>query len=124
MANRDIDSVELVCYGPDGQGSDQFGEIPAPVTATTINPTAENSMLFFTSCSHTATLQRSTSPILMALGKHFSFEIAVGVNGRFFVQTSSPLQTITLGNAIIISEKMNAAEINELVKDLIFKLAK
>ncbi|KAI3765823.1 hypothetical protein L2E82_15868 [Cichorium intybus] len=49
-------------------------------------------------------------PVLEALGKKLSFEIAVGINGRFWVNASQPSTVILVGNAIQKSESLSVVQ--------------
>ncbi|XP_026663793.2 putative exosome complex component rrp40 [Phoenix dactylifera] len=48
-------------------------------------------------------LSSPTCPVIEILGKKLSFEIAIGLNGRVWVNASSPA-TVVVSNAIINSE--------------------
>jgi len=52
-------------------------------------------------------LRESDNFLLACLGKVYPFEIAVGMNGRVWVNTKSITQTIQISNAIQTSEGMN-----------------
>lgn len=62
-----------------------------------------------------------TTPILALLGQHFPFELAVGMNGRVWINSTSTKNTIMLANAIQTSEYLSAEECKALVEDLINK---
>lgn len=49
-------------------------------------------------------------PVLEALGKKLSFEIAVGINGRFWVNASQSSTVILVGNAIQKSESLSTVQ--------------
>uniref|UniRef100_A0A803L8M6 Ribosomal RNA-processing protein 40 n=1 Tax=Chenopodium quinoa TaxID=63459 RepID=A0A803L8M6_CHEQI len=55
-------------------------------------------------------LSTPTCPILEGLGKKLSFEIAVGLNGRVWVNAESPSTVILVSNAIMKSESLSAAQ--------------
>lgn len=55
-------------------------------------------------------LSSPTCPVLDTLGKKLSFEIAVGVNGRVWVNASSPSTTIIVANALINSEPLSGVQ--------------
>lgn len=55
-------------------------------------------------------LSSPTCPVLDTLGKKLSFEIAVGVNGRVWVNASSPSSTIIVANALINSEPLSGVQ--------------
>jgi exosome complex component RRP40 len=58
---------------------------------------------------------------LRLLGEHFPFEIAVGLNGRVWVDAGKPGLTILVANAISASEHMTPGQIDKLVKTLVQK---
>ncbi|KAJ6875485.1 hypothetical protein NC652_035020 [Populus alba x Populus x berolinensis] len=55
-------------------------------------------------------LSSPTCPVLEALGKKLSFEIAVGLNGRVWVKADSPSTNYIVVNAIIKSESLSGAQ--------------
>ncbi|PKA53541.1 hypothetical protein AXF42_Ash009037 [Apostasia shenzhenica] len=63
-------------------------------------------------------LSSPTCPVLEALGKKLSFEIAVGLNGRVWVNASSPSTVILISNAIMRSEFLSAAQQKIMVEKL------
>lgn len=58
-------------------------------------------------------------PALEALGKKLSFEIAVGVNGRVWVNAASPSTVILVGNAIMNSESLSPVQQRIMVEKLL-----
>uniref|UniRef100_A0A1D1YFQ2 Ribosomal RNA-processing protein 40 n=1 Tax=Anthurium amnicola TaxID=1678845 RepID=A0A1D1YFQ2_9ARAE len=59
-----------------------------------------------------------TCPVLEALGKKLSFEIAVGLNGRVWVNASSPKTIIAVTNAIMNSESLSGVQQRIMVDKL------
>jgi exosome complex component RRP40 len=57
--------------------------------------------------------------VLQALGKSVPFEIAVGVNGRVWVNTGSVDHTILVSNCIINSEHMTPSQVRLMVQELL-----
>ena len=57
--------------------------------------------------------------VLSLLGKHFKFEIAVGMNGRVWINSKGIIDTIAIANAIVSSEFMNDEQIHFMVKQLV-----
>ncbi|XP_028785347.1 putative exosome complex component rrp40 isoform X2 [Neltuma alba] len=55
-------------------------------------------------------LSSPTCPVLDSLGKKLSFEIAVGLNGRVWVNAESPSTTIIVANAIMNSESLSGVQ--------------
>ncbi|KAK9278872.1 hypothetical protein L1049_028451 [Liquidambar formosana] len=49
-------------------------------------------------------------PVLEALGKKLSFEIAVGLNGRVWVNAAAPSTVILVANAIMNSESLSGVQ--------------
>jgi len=66
-------------------------------------------------------LSKPTSPVLEALGKSLSFEIAVGMNGRVWVNAATTATTILVSNAILNSEFLTAAQQHIMVQKLLQK---
>ncbi|KAG0494547.1 hypothetical protein HPP92_005541 [Vanilla planifolia] len=67
-------------------------------------------------------LSSPTCPVLESLGKKLSFEIAIGLNGRVWVNASSPSSVILISNSIMRSEFLSAAQQRILVEKLMQKL--
>lgn len=64
-------------------------------------------------------LSSPTCPVLEGLGKKLSFEIAVGLNGRVWVNADSPSTVILVSNAIMNSETLSAAQQKIMVDKLL-----
>ncbi|KAI4328503.1 hypothetical protein L6164_020854 [Bauhinia variegata] len=67
-------------------------------------------------------LSSPTCPVLDALGKKLSFEIAVGLNGRVWVNAASPSTTIIVANAIMNSESLSGVQQRLMVEKLLQKI--
>ncbi|KAL2349188.1 hypothetical protein Fmac_003188 [Flemingia macrophylla] len=67
-------------------------------------------------------LSSPTCPVLDALGKKLSFEIAVGLNGRVWVNAASPHTTIIVANAVMNSETLSGAQQRIMVEKLLQKI--
>ncbi|KAK4605368.1 hypothetical protein RGQ29_013437 [Quercus rubra] len=67
-------------------------------------------------------LSSPTCPVLDALGKKLSFETAVGLNGRIWVNASSPSTVIVVANAIMNSESLSGVQQRIMVEKLIQNL--
>lgn len=67
-------------------------------------------------------LSSPTCPVLEALGKKLSFEIAVGLNGRVWVNAASPDTIVVVANAIMNSECLSGAQqiimVDHLLKNI------
>ncbi|KAL8144323.1 hypothetical protein V2J09_017355 [Rumex salicifolius] len=55
-------------------------------------------------------LSTPTCPVLDALGKKLSFETAIGLNGRVWVNAPSPSTVILVSNAIMKSESLSSVQ--------------
>ncbi|CAK9169358.1 unnamed protein product [Ilex paraguariensis] len=64
-------------------------------------------------------LNSPTCPVLEALGKKLSFEIAVGLNGRVWVNAASPSTIILVANAIMNSESLSGVQQKIMVEKLL-----
>ncbi|CAI9108555.1 OLC1v1008185C1 [Oldenlandia corymbosa var. corymbosa] len=64
-------------------------------------------------------LSTPTCPILEGLGKRVSFEVAVGLNGRVWVNAESPAEIVLVANAIMKSESLSAVQQKILVEGLL-----
>lgn len=67
-------------------------------------------------------LSSPTCPILEALGRKISFEIAVGLNGRVWVNAASVSNVILVSNAIMRSEFLTSVQQKILVEKLLQRL--
>ncbi|PPS12586.1 hypothetical protein GOBAR_AA08049 [Gossypium barbadense] len=67
-------------------------------------------------------LSSPACPVLEALGKKLSFEIAVGLNGRVWVNAASPDTIVVVANAIMNSECLSGAQqiimVDHLLKNI------
>ncbi|KAJ4712326.1 Exosome complex exonuclease RRP40 [Melia azedarach] len=61
-------------------------------------------------------------PVLEALGKQLSFEIAVGLNGRVWVNAESPSTVVVVSNAIMNSESLSAVQQKIMVEKLLQRI--
>ncbi|KAG5079741.1 hypothetical protein JHK86_003806 [Glycine max] len=73
-------------------------------------------------CAVCRLLSSPTCPVLDALGKKLSFEIAVGLNGRVWVSAASPQTTIVVANAIMNSETLSGAQQRIMVEKLLERI--
>ncbi|XP_057465133.1 uncharacterized protein LOC130754876 [Actinidia eriantha] len=64
-------------------------------------------------------LSSPTCPVLEALGKKLSFEIAIGLNGRVWVNADSPSSVILVSNAIMNSESLSEVQQKIMVDKLL-----
>lgn len=61
--------------------------------------------------------------VLATLGKHFPFEVVVGVNGRVWVSSKGIIDTIAIANALVSSEFMRDDQVDAMVKQLVSSIA-
>ncbi|KAL1814677.1 hypothetical protein ACET3Z_017251 [Daucus carota] len=64
-------------------------------------------------------LSSPACPVLEALGKKLSFEIAVGLNGRVWVNAATPSTVILVSNAIMNSETLTGVQQKLMVDKLL-----
>jgi exosome complex component RRP40 len=59
--------------------------------------------------------------LLNALGKHYAFEVAVGMNGGIWLRTNRPLEAIIIRNAILNVDRLvlNDFQVDALVEKLV-----
>ncbi|KAH7528473.1 hypothetical protein FEM48_Zijuj05G0075900 [Ziziphus jujuba var. spinosa] len=67
-------------------------------------------------------LSSPTHPVLEELGKKLSFETAVGINGRVWLNAASPSTVIIVANAIKNSESLSTVQQRIMVEKLIQSL--
>jgi len=56
--------------------------------------------------------------VLQRLGKSLPFEIAVGMNGRIWVNGRSTEETLALAHAVSGAELLNKGQVKEMVRKL------
>lgn len=73
------------------------------------------------SCSlpHAAELLRKDCYVLNRLGREFPFEIAVGHNGRFWLNAVSPARTLLAAQALINAEFLADAQVDTMITVLV-----
>lgn len=104
VANKDVEP-ECSCVNKQGK-ADGFGHLVG-------------GYLFKCSTGLARKCLDPDSVVLNELGKHIPFEIAVGINGRIWVKSTTPENTILITNAILESEHLDAESTKKLVKKLI-----
>ena len=71
-------------------------------------------------CRDSNRLMEADCAVLAALGDHFAFETAIGMNGRIWINAGSEREIILIANAIKNSEHIQEeAEIRAMVKALV-----
>ncbi|PWZ33475.1 putative exosome complex component rrp40 [Zea mays] len=68
-------------------------------------------------------LSSPTCPVLEVLGKKLSFEIAVGLNGRVWVNAPAASTVILVSNAIMRSESLSGIKQRAMVENLLERLS-
>lgn len=111
-SNRDMDP-ELTCTSASTQlrrdwvtGESLFGEL-------------KGGLLFQCSLGLARSLLRKDAGILKALGAKTRFELAVGQNGRLWVNAGSPADVLFIGNALLESELVHDSQSSELVARMV-----
>ena len=61
--------------------------------------------------------------VLQLIGKHVPFEIAVGMNGKVWVNSHEPKNIILISNAILNSEYLNRKQCEAMVRSLVAKIS-
>ncbi|KAK4534320.1 hypothetical protein CDCA_CDCA01G0345 [Cyanidium caldarium] len=102
---------ELSCTAPGSNKSWVTGECPfGPLCGGT---------LFAVSPTLTRRLRQRPCAVLEELGRQVAFEIAIGINGRVWVDSDAAPVTILVRNAILASERMDRRQTARLVRALL-----
>jgi exosome complex component RRP40 len=104
VASRDMEP-EIECLSSHGK-KDGFG----PLT---------DGYMFQCSTGLARDCLAEDSYVLNELGKTFAYEIAVGINGRIWVNSTSTINTILLSNAIQNSACLTNEQISEMISSLV-----
>ncbi|KAG2575280.1 hypothetical protein PVAP13_7KG425700 [Panicum virgatum] len=107
---NNIMNPELSCMDATGKAA-EFGQLKGGYMFDTL--TGMSRML----------LSSPTCPVLEALGKKLSFEIAVGLNGRVWVNAPAPSTVILVSNAIMKSESLSGIKQRAMVENLLERLS-
>ncbi|KAL3684850.1 hypothetical protein R1sor_002872 [Riccia sorocarpa] len=67
-------------------------------------------------------LSKPTCPVLEALGKRLSYEIAVGLNGRVWVNAQEPSTVVAVSNAILTSEFLTPGQQHIMVSKVLERM--
>jgi len=103
VANKDMEP-EIVCMSQKNK-ADGYGEL-------------QTGFMFQVSIGYAKTLLDQDAFVLTALGRRTPFEIAVGMNGRVWVNTPDIAQTIVIANTIMHAEFLRQGQITDLVDRL------
>lgn len=106
VANKDVEP-EISCKGESGK-ADGFGPL-------------NEGYMFKCSSGLARQCLATDSVVLNEIGRYLPFEIAVGVNGRIWVNSTSTINTTVIANAIINSEYLSSENIVKMVKKLVAK---
>ncbi|KAJ3123455.1 exosome non-catalytic core subunit rrp40 [Nowakowskiella sp. JEL0407] len=101
-ANKDMDP-ELDCINPKTGKSDGYGEL-------------KSGFMFKCSLGLCRRLLDPKNPLLVELGAMIPFEVAVGMNGRVWVNSGTPKNTILVYNAILKWEFVDPRETKKFLK--------
>ncbi|KAK0587205.1 hypothetical protein LWI29_019102 [Acer saccharum] len=83
----------------------------------------KDGFMFETSTGLSRMLRSSpTCPVLEELGKQLSFEIAVGLNGRVWLNADSPSTVVVVSNAIMNSESLSEVQQKIMVEKLLQRI--
>ncbi|KAJ1728006.1 exosome non-catalytic core subunit rrp40 [Coemansia sp. Benny D160-2] len=105
VANSVMDP-EMECYNPHTGKSEGYGELGG-------------GFMFKCSLGLARRLMDSKAPVLNALGSEIPFEVAIGLNGRVWINTEAPVTTVLVANAIKNSEFLSAKQCRQMVKELL-----
>lgn len=103
MAGKDFEP-ELVCVNSSGKKG-RLGVL-------------SDGFLFHCSLNLCRMILRPECPLLSAISKEMSYEIAVGVNGRIWVKARTINETIAVGNAILAAEYATHEQIVQICENI------
>lgn len=107
--SRDTDTV-LTCVDAAGR-------------AGSLGPLKEGSLLSVSTATARKLLTIPKAPVLEALGAALQFEVAVGANGRVWVQAPKTVDAIVVCNVLKSSEKLNESQTRTLVSRMVAETA-
>ncbi|KAI4329530.1 hypothetical protein MLD38_027911 [Melastoma candidum] len=90
--------------------------------AAEFGPLKEGFMFECTTGLSRMLLSSPTCPVLEEFGKKLSFEIAVGLNGRVWVNAASPSTIIVVSNAIMKSESLSGTQQRIMAQKLLERI--
>ncbi|PJF17738.1 putative exosome component 3 [Paramicrosporidium saccamoebae] len=103
VANKDMEP-ELVCFDSENR-SEGFGEVAG-------------GMMYACSCNLSQSLQVFDNPVLELLGKNLAFEIVVGANGRFVLNSNKPIDVIRIANILLGSSTNGMTWVAERIREI------
>lgn len=104
IASKDMEP-ELSCMSAAGK-ADGFGPV-------------EDGYAFKVSLGLARELLHPACAVLSSLGRHFPYELAVGLNGRVWVKADTTKRTTLIVNAIVNSEYLDPEQAQSLVDGLV-----
>jgi exosome complex component RRP40 len=104
LANKDMEP-EIVCTAPSGK-AEGYGLL-------------EGGVVIKCSLAHARSLLSPNCAVLKFLGKKIPYEIAVGLNGRVWINSATSRNTILIANTIKRSENLPAQQVEQLVQQMI-----
>jgi len=104
VASRDMEP-ELACVSVKGK-REGFGPL-------------EGGYMFNSTSGLARDCLSENSPVLNELGKYLAYEVAVGVNGRIWVNSTTPWNTILVANAIVTSQNMTPPQIQLMTAQVV-----
>ena len=104
VSNKDIEP-EISCVNSKGKSAG-FGVL-------------KGGNLLNCSLSLSRSLLSRESVVLKCLGNRYPYEIAVGINGRVWINSNSNLTTFIISNVILHSEFLNQSQINQLIEKFV-----
>jgi exosome complex component RRP40 len=111
VANRDMDP-ELSCVSPHVKARKDW------VTGETVFGELKGGYVFECSLALARDLLDERCYVLRCLGRYLPFELAIGANGRVWINSESPRHTVVVVNCILNSEGMSRSRTKMMVQKL------
>ncbi|KAJ3039922.1 exosome non-catalytic core subunit rrp40 [Rhizophlyctis rosea] len=102
VANKDMEP-EIECLNQSTKKADGYGEI-------------KGGHLFRVSLAMARSLLDPSSPLLKLLSQSFPFEIAVGMNGRIWINAAQTIQVITAANILQKADGKPVDKVEKLIR--------
>ncbi len=110
----------LPCHGCPGEHDTRLlSPALCPLQASGFGPLKEGFLTSVNTHFSRTLLSRPPCPVLEALAKHIQYEVAVGLNGRVWVNADSPAKIILVANAISNGEFLSPSQTESLVAKLV-----
>lgn len=104
LADPEIE-VNIECFDSASGKSAGFGELKGGYCITV-------------GLGYARELLKGTHPVLQALGEKVPYEIAIGVNGRIWVNSEDPLMTLNIAEILTKAETTAPLDIDELLNKI------